>query len=111
MIFFIPVSCKDDWGAVWTAIIIFHFLSLSKLLVSTFSMGRRLTLAIVVLIIVCSGCRRVSRPNILIITIDTLRADHLGSYGVTPPHPPNLDPRPAAGLPCTDAVRFAPLTL
>ncbi|MBI4300465.1 MAG: sulfatase [Chloroflexi bacterium] len=32
-----------------------------------------------------------SRPNILLITIDTLRADHLGSYGNTTVKTPNLD--------------------
>jgi arylsulfatase A-like enzyme len=31
------------------------------------------------------------RPNILFITIDTLRADHLGAYGYTRPTSPRLD--------------------
>ena len=31
------------------------------------------------------------RPNILLITIDTLRADHLGAYGYARPTSPNID--------------------
>jgi arylsulfatase A-like enzyme len=42
-----------------------------------------------------------ARPNVLLISIDTLRADHLGSYGYRHPTSPNLDAL-AKG-----AVRFA----
>lgn len=41
-----------------------------------------------------SGCQRLARnkkPNILFISIDTLRADHLGCYGYHPPTSPNID--------------------
>jgi arylsulfatase len=41
------------------------------------------------------------RPNILLISIDTLRADHLGSYGYARPTSPYLDALAA------DGVRFA----
>ncbi|MBN2056765.1 sulfatase [bacterium] len=34
---------------------------------------------------------RRSRPNLLLITIDTLRADHLGCYGHVPPTSPNIN--------------------
>ena len=33
---------------------------------------------------VCGGCTRPTEPvfdNVVLVTIDTLRADHLGSYG------------------------------
>jgi arylsulfatase A-like enzyme len=34
---------------------------------------------------------RVARPNVLFISIDTLRADHLGAYGYTRPTSPRID--------------------
>ncbi len=30
-------------------------------------------------------------PNILLVTLDTTRADHLGAYGETRPLTPNID--------------------
>jgi len=40
----------------------------------------------------CLGCtREPSRPNVLLVVIDTLRADHLGAYGYDRPTSPNLD--------------------
>lgn len=41
-----------------------------------------------------AGCSRPApapRPNLLILSIDTLRADHLGCYGYARPTSPNLD--------------------
>src|SRR5262245_28538592 len=39
-----------------------------------------------------SACGRVAPPpNVLLITIDTLRADHLGCYGYTRKTSPNID--------------------
>jgi len=32
-----------------------------------------------------------SRPNIILVTVDSLRADHLGCYGYSKPTSPNLD--------------------
>ena len=43
------------------------------------------------------GCRETSRispqphPNVLLVSIDTLRADHLGTYGYPRDTSPNLD--------------------
>ncbi len=37
-------------------------------------------------------------PNIVLVTIDTLRADHLGSYGYARPTSPNLDALAARGV-------------
>jgi choline-sulfatase len=51
------------------------------------------------------------RPNILLITIDTLRADHLGAYGFRPAHTPALDRLAAEGLLCRDAIASAPITM
>ena len=51
------------------------------------------------------------KPNLLLITIDTLRADHLGSYGNRKVRTPNLDAIAAASLFFENAVCQAPLTL
>lgn len=51
-------------------------------------------LAVVVLAALCaaSGCRRAPRqPNVLLLSVDTLRADHLGCYGGTRVATPNVD--------------------
>ena len=51
------------------------------------------------------------RPNVLIITIDTLRADHLGSYGYQAAQTPVLDGLAARGVRFAHARTVAPLTL
>jgi len=38
------------------------------------------------------------RPNVLLVTVDTLRADHLGAYGYGLPTSPHLDALAAAGV-------------
>jgi arylsulfatase A-like enzyme len=48
--------------------------------------------------------------NILLITIDTLRADHLGSYGYARPTSPRLDEIAAAGTRFANAWAHAPST-
>ena len=45
------------------------------------------------------------RPDVLLITVDTLRADHLGAYGYRLPTSPNLDRLASHG------VRFADCTV
>jgi len=51
-----------------------------------------------------------SSPNVLLITIDTLRADRLGSYGYTSASTPVLDALAASGVRFVDATAHAPLT-
>jgi len=51
------------------------------------------------------------RPNVLLVSIDTLRADHVGCYGATGARTPNLDRLAARGLRCADASAQAPYTL
>ncbi|MEA2604431.1 MAG: choline-sulfatase [Acidobacteriota bacterium] len=62
-----------------------------------------------------AGCgravRSTIRPNVLIITIDTLRADHVGAYGYGPARTPSLDRLAREGVRCADAVAAAPITL
>jgi arylsulfatase A-like enzyme/Flp pilus assembly protein TadD len=51
------------------------------------------------------------QPNIVLITVDTLRADHLGCYGYKLIRTPNIDRLAAAGTRFTTVVSAAPLTL
>jgi len=48
-----------------------------------------------------SGTPAVDRPNVLLVTIDTLRADHLSCYGYERPTSPHLDALAAEGWRCT----------
>ncbi|MGE5358644.1 MAG: sulfatase-like hydrolase/transferase [Bacteroidales bacterium] len=50
------------------------------------------------------------RPNLLLITLDTVRADHLGSYGYKLGSTPGLDRIAREGVRFTDATANAPLT-
>lgn len=70
-----------------------------------------------------AGCERAPPPlvgldvgaargaNVVLITLDTVRADHLGCYGHTPSVTPNLDRLCAQGLRFDNAVTPAPITL
>jgi arylsulfatase A-like enzyme len=51
------------------------------------------------------------QPNLLLISIDTLRADHLGSYGSPHGLTPNLDRLAAEGVVFTQAITTSPWTL
>jgi len=50
------------------------------------------------------------QPNVLLITIDTLRSDHLGTYGFTLAHTPNLDSLARKGLRFARAICQLPQT-
>jgi choline-sulfatase len=52
-----------------------------------------------------------TRPNVLMITLDTTRADRIGSYGYGPASTPYLDRLAAAGVRFDQALSPAPLTL
>ncbi|HOI44811.1 MAG TPA: sulfatase-like hydrolase/transferase [Candidatus Aminicenantes bacterium] len=67
-----------------------------------------------------SACRKASQPsartkarpsNVLIITLDTTRADHLGCYGRVEAQTPNLDRLAAEGVRFANAHSPVPLTL
>jgi arylsulfatase A-like enzyme/tetratricopeptide (TPR) repeat protein len=55
--------------------------------------------------------RGVDRPNIVFVTLDTTRADHLGCYGYGPARTPNLDALAREGVLFAQAAAVAPLTL
>lgn len=50
-------------------------------------------------------------PNLLLISIDTLRADHLGCYGYPGARTPNIDGLAARGAQFAEATTVTPLTL
>ena len=52
-----------------------------------------------------------SRPDVLLITIDTLRADRIGAYGDTLAVTPNLDRFAKEGWLYTESHAITPLTL
>jgi choline-sulfatase len=61
------------------------------------------------------GCSREARaplhPNLVLVTLDTVRADHLGCYGDRQAITPTLDRLAAEGLRFADASSAVPLTL
>ncbi|MGH9465677.1 MAG: sulfatase-like hydrolase/transferase [Thermoanaerobaculia bacterium] len=58
-----------------------------------------------------AGCRPAPRWNVLLVTFDTTRADHLGAYGYPLPVTPNLDRLAAEGISFTRAFATNPITL
>ena len=50
------------------------------------------------------------RPNLLLVTIDTLRADHVGAYGAREAHTPSLDALAARGVRFAHAETAVPIT-
>lgn len=77
-----------------------------------------MTVAIVLIVAVAafyarrawSGRSRGHRPNVLLITIDTLRWDHVGCYGAAQAATPVLDALAARGVRFETAIAHAPLT-
>lgn len=51
-----------------------------------------------------------AKPNVLLITVDTLRADHLGAYGYGLPTSPRFDAIASEGVLFTDAITPVPTT-
>jgi arylsulfatase A-like enzyme/Tfp pilus assembly protein PilF len=56
------------------------------------------------------GCGR-QRPDVLIVTLDTVRADHLGTYGDSLAHTPHLDALAARGFRFDRHMTPVPITL
>ncbi|MFT5687754.1 MAG: choline-sulfatase, partial [Planctomycetota bacterium] len=50
-------------------------------------------------------------PNLILISIDTLRADHVGAYGASGDNTPTLDALAASGTLVRDVTAQAPFTL
>jgi len=77
-------------------------------------MGRvsqAVTLALLLGVPFTSGCARDDRPNIVLVTLDTTRADRLGAYGDLNARTPVLDGLAARGTLFERAYSSVPLTL
>ena len=59
----------------------------------------------------CSNRSTEPRPNVILISIDTLRRDHLGAYGYDRDVSPNLDRLAGFGVVFEQAITQAPWTL
>jgi arylsulfatase A-like enzyme/Flp pilus assembly protein TadD len=59
----------------------------------------------------CGGVRPRQGQNLLVITIDTLRADRVGAYGYRGARTPHLDQLAAEGVVFEDAISQVPVTL
>src|SRR5512134_225056 len=55
--------------------------------------------------------RGVDAPNVVLVTLDTTRADHVGCYGYAPASTPTIDALARRGALFTQAASAAPLTL
>jgi choline-sulfatase len=64
-----------------------------------------------VLIVVAMRATRTSAPNILLVTLDTTRADHVGAYGYPLARTPALDGLAREGVLFERALTSAPITL
>lgn len=70
-----------------------------------------LALATVCAAVACGGRpERVDRPNVLLVTLDTTRADHLGAYGATKAATPVFDALAREGALFERAWTVTPLT-
>ncbi len=87
--------------------------SKKMILVSAAVLGGMALVALIVWFVSPAAVRRIRdhRPNILFISIDTLRADHMGCYGYHRPTTPNLDRLAAEGVRFSRDVTTASFTL
>lgn len=78
-------------------------------------MSRAVWFALLAILLVLVGLNLLPkerpRPNVLLITIDTLRADRLGAYGYSLARTPNLDALADQGTLFEEALSSAPITL
>lgn len=59
----------------------------------------------------CAADEPVTKPSVILISIDTLRADHLSAYGYTKIHTPQIDSYAQGGTLFLQAEAQVPLTL
>jgi len=72
----------------------------------------KLTAALAAACALASGCATRDRPrlSVLLIVVDSMRADHLGAYGYGRPTSPRLDAMARGGIAFTHATSQAPWT-
>ena len=78
--------------------------------------GCRVTLLLFLICSACTAPRRHHRPpaqarHLVLITIDTLRADRVGAYGYARARTPHIDALAARGVRFEHAYATAPITL
>jgi arylsulfatase A-like enzyme/tetratricopeptide (TPR) repeat protein len=66
---------------------------------------------VLLILVLAAGCRGRARPDVVIITMDTTRSDHLGCYGYKLPTTPNVDALAAHSSLFTRAFTTVPITL
>jgi len=73
----------------------------------------RYTLLFVLFCLLAQGCSKgkIEDANVLLITVDTLRADHLGCYGYDRIETPNIDALARSGVLFQNANAQCPITL
>jgi len=72
----------------------------------------KLAAVLLVPMLVMIGCgRRADLPNIILISVDTLRADHVGAYGYEKKVTPSMDRLALEGVRFSDCRASAPWTL
>jgi len=84
---------------------------LPGLFVTRISVGVTTFILFLTALAACTKTPRERPPNILLVTIDTLRADHLGSYGYDYDTSPNLDRLARESVRFGDAVSVSSWTL
>jgi arylsulfatase A-like enzyme/Flp pilus assembly protein TadD len=74
---------------------------------------RRFVLILTALAALCAAAQTPAKPalNVVLITIDTLRADHVGCYGYKQIKTPNIDGLAADGVRFESAFAVVPVTL
>lgn len=80
--------------------------------------ARPIVLILVALVFVLAACKKKerapappSKPNVVVITVDTLRADHLGCYGFEAARTPHIDALASQGVRAEHAIAATPITL
>ncbi len=67
-------------------------------------MSNMLPILIALILILLSGCGEISRPGIILVIVDTQRADHLGCYGYSRNTSPSIDSLAETGIRFTNAI-------
>ena len=62
-----------------------------------------------IFVLACS--REAPKPDVLIVTLDTTRADRMGAYGQSPSPTPHFDALASKGWLADEAMTVTPLTL
>lgn len=67
--------------------------------------------ATALMLVLCAGCGAPPRPNVVLVSIDTLRADHVSAYGYPRQTTPQIDRLAAGGVRFSNAFASASWTL